>query len=115
MSALANAKAGDESDEEEVPPLADEDAEKPKVGREAVRLCPAVPRPALTLPLPRPTPQPPTPQEPEVDTSLANSDVNTKYLEAAKIANLVLQEVADLVSISAASPPCAFPRAQCTL
>jgi len=50
-----------------------------------------------------------------VDTSLANSDVNTKYLEAAKIANLVLQEVADLVSIAAASAPCAFPKAQCTL
>jgi hypothetical protein len=35
----------------------------------------------------------PTDEEREIQQSLANSDVTTKYLEAAKISNLVLQEV----------------------
>ena len=37
--------------------------------------------------------------EAEVDTTLANSDNNTKHVEAAKIANLGLQEEADLGSL----------------
>jgi hypothetical protein len=38
------------------------------------------------------------PAEPEEVTTCANSDVQTKYLEAAKIANAVLQEVMAAVS-----------------
>lgn len=39
--------------------------------------------------------------EPEEVTTTANSDVQTKYMEAAKIANLVLQEV--MAGVSSAS------------
>ena len=38
------------------------------------------------------------PEEPEEDTSLANSDVTTKYQEAAKVANAVMKELTVLVS-----------------
>jgi hypothetical protein len=36
-------------------------------------------------------------EEKEEDTSLANSDVTTKYQEAAKIANATMQEVMAMV------------------
>jgi hypothetical protein len=39
--------------------------------------------------------------EPEIDTSLANSDVTTKYQEAASIAQAALQEIAALVRLGA--------------
>ena len=39
----------------------------------------------------------PKADEPEEDTSLANSDVTTKYLEAAKITQAALIEVASMV------------------
>jgi len=61
------------------------------------RLVPIKPRVALWECRLTHTPFAPyTTQEPEVDTTLANSDVTTKYLEAAKIANLALKEVAAL-------------------
>ena len=120
MSALVGVKAGgaeedhEESDDEEVPPLAEPEA-KPAV-RSTLASTPA-PRAATwhlhlrstpSTPHSSPFPTHPQPyikpslpiqmpsQEPEVDTTLANSDVNTKHVEAAKIANLVLQEVANL-------------------
>jgi hypothetical protein len=43
----------------------------------------------------------PKADEPEEDTSLANSDVTTKYLEAAKITQAALIEVASLVGLPA--------------
>jgi hypothetical protein len=43
----------------------------------------------------------PKADEPEEDTSLANSDVTTKYLEAAKITQAALIEVASLVGLTA--------------
>jgi hypothetical protein len=42
----------------------------------------------------------PKADEPEEDTSLANSDVTTKYLEAAKITQAALIEVASLVGFT---------------
>ena len=47
------------------------------------------------------TPEVEVAAEPEEITTLENSDVTTKYQEAAKIANLVLQEVIALVCIDA--------------
>jgi hypothetical protein len=38
-------------------------------------------------------------EEPEEDTSLANSDVTTKYLEAAKITQAALIKVASMVRL----------------
>ena len=40
--------------------------------------------------------QTPVVEEPEEDTTLANSDVVTKYQEAARIANEVLKEISDM-------------------
>lgn len=42
----------------------------------------------------------PKAEEPEEDTSLANSDVTTKYLEAAKITQAALIKVASMVSLT---------------
>ena len=41
----------------------------------------------------------PKPEEPQEDTSLANSDVVTKYQEAARIVQTALTEISKLVTI----------------